>query len=131
MENLSRHLGATVPFVRLVGASELLEHGCPRREQGRTPLEGPVWIEFGDVEFEQCPFRLAEIEACAGHRDGELDPNTRSELRAIDAATQLEGCVGATHAALAVDHERDLIVIAGDPTISAEFPQRQAKSPVA
>ena len=49
------------------------------------------------------------------------------ERAAVDGAADLERAVGAADAALAVDHERDLVVAAGDPAVGAQFAQREGE----
>jgi hypothetical protein len=63
IQHLGGDLSAFAPLRGLVIASELLEHGGARREESRTPLEGAVGVEFGDVQLAQSTVGLAEIEA--------------------------------------------------------------------
>ena len=119
---------AALPLLGLVVAAELLEHRRARREQRRAPLEGAIGIQLGDVELLQRALGLAEVEPRAGHGDRELHADCRRQCRPIDRAAHFESAVGPAHAALAVDHEGDLIVLAGDAAVGAQLAQAQGRS---
>ena len=107
----------------LFGATEVFEHGCPGREESGTPLEGAVGVELGYLEFAERELGLPAIETGAGHRDGESHAHGRSKGGAIDRTPLFECAIRPADTALAVDDERDLIVVSGDATVGAQLPQ--------
>ena len=106
-------------------ASELLEDLGVRGEQRGAVRERPVGIELRNLELGEGELGLAEIEPRARHRDRESDLHRCRQLGAVDGAADLERAVGSTDAALAVDHERQLVVASGDATIGAQLAQRE------
>ena len=80
-----------------------------------------------DVELEQRTFRLPEIEACAGQSDGQLHADGRRQRSPIDRAPDFQGSVGAADAALAVDHQCDLIVATRDPPVGAQLAEGECE----
>jgi hypothetical protein len=125
VERFGGDQSTTAPAVCLLGTAELLEHRGTRREERGAPLEGAVGVEFGDVQLAQRTVGLAEVEAGARHRDGELDSHGGRQRRSVDGATRLECTVGAADTALAVHEQSDLVVLAGDAAVGAQLPQRQ------
>ncbi len=75
----------------------------------------------------RAPRGVVLVEAGAGHRDGEPDLRLEREVLAVDGAAELEGAVGTPDAALAVDHERDLVVGAGDAAEGAQLAEREGE----
>ena len=65
--------------------------------------------------------------ARARHGDRELDAHRRRQSRPVDRAADLERAIGTADAALAVDHERDLVVAPGDPAVRAQLAQRESE----
>ena len=92
-------------------------------EQRRRVVECTCAIELGDAQLFKGFLSLSEVESCTALRDGELNTDFGVELRRVDRACQLECLLRARKATLAVDHEWNLIVIAGDATVGAQLTQ--------
>src|SRR5690606_29612119 len=72
-------------------------------------------------------FGLATVEPGSRHGDRERDAHVRAERGSVDPAALLEGAIGASDAALAVDDEGDHVVLARDPAIGAQLTQRESE----
>ena len=68
---------------------------------------------------------LAEVQSRAGHRDRQLHAHRHRKRGTVDGPPDLERPIGTPDPALAVHEERDLVVLAGDPPIGAQLPERQ------
>ena len=127
-----RRLGANhagTPIGGLIGAPEFVEHLGIRREQGGAVRECAIWVELRNLELGKGEFGLALVESGTRHRDGEAHLHGDGQFGPIDRTTDLECAVGTTDAALAVDHERKLVVAARDPAVRAELAQREGEIP--
>ncbi len=126
-ERFGSNLGALLPLGGLRLVAELfIDHRASSEESG-TPLECTIWVEFRNVEFLKSSRCLAEVQPSARHRDRKFDPNLDRQRGTIHGTADLERAVGATNTALAVNHERNLVIPPGNATESPKFSQRQGE----
>lgn len=115
-----------MPLGRIGIATELLQDGRVCVEQVGAVAEGARTVQLRDLQLAEGGVLLVEIEASPGHRNGERHADGYVECCDIDRVAELESTVGALQPTLTVDHQRQLVVSAGDTTVGAKLAQGQS-----
>ena len=125
LERIGRALGPREPLGRLVVAAELLEHGRVGVEQRGAPSNARSGSSCGICNSVSaasgCPrsSRAPDIAIASSTCTG------TAQLGARHGTPELERPIGTTDAPLAVDHQRQLVVAAGDAAVGAQLAQRE------
>ena len=99
---------AFTPLGALGIPSEIFKHIGICGEELWAPAESLARVELGNLELEERLLRLAEVEPCARHRDGQLHTLLGIQLAELCCEACFNAPLGATQSALALDHQREV-----------------------
>ena len=117
--------GTSEPLCRFRLAPKVLEYRAVGAEKFRTPNMGFLRVELRDLEFVERLLRLAKIESCPRHRDGEIDAFFGLQVRGIGLVPGLYGFLWPPESTFTVNHERHVLVASAEAPIGAKFPQSE------
>ena len=122
-------LGEVKPALGFLGVSQVLVDGGVGAKQRCAVAECRGGIELRNLQFRQRCFSLTEVEARAGHRDGQVHLHVFGQGGAVDRTAEFKSFIRSAEASFTVHHQGELIVFSGNPPVGAKLAQRQCIVP--